>query len=94
MGEAGCVAVQGNVSQVPLVDLDAGAVSEYLVGGQTAGEAELLVYLCGHVQPEFVGEDDIVVCIVLFRGGDHTGGGDTRHGGWAWAGAAPLNPAG
>ncbi|VTR67941.1 hypothetical protein DESC_660068 [Desulfosarcina cetonica] len=67
MGQARGVAVQGHIAQTALVDLDLGAVTEHLVGRQPAGETELVGNLGRHVEPELVGQDDVVVGIVLFR---------------------------
>ncbi len=75
MGQAGGVAVQGHVAQAALVDLDTGAVAEDLVGRQPTGKAELVVDLGIHVQPEFVGQDDVVGGIVFFCGRNKTGSG-------------------
>jgi hypothetical protein len=71
VGQAGGVAVQGDVAQATLVELDPGAVPEHLVGGQAAGEAQLVVDPGFHVQAELVGQDDVVGGVVCFGGRNH-----------------------
>ena len=63
-----------------MIEIDTGAVAEYLVSCQTAGKTELIVDFGLHFQAEPVGVYDVIVDIIFFNRWNHAAGNHTCHG--------------